>query len=282
MAETPPIQTALIDPPASAVPRTITRLVRPSLWTSGVPIVSVETTELLFHNTGGPVPWVSLPAAWTPLPGREWSYTFPAEPTVSYRYTYQATFDAVRNGQPVTEKTGRISYAVLPVYPVTPELAAQHLLIPELESRREYVRSLIAAATDYAEQATQSTLAARNLTATFESPADPMPLRRGPVTAIVSVTDAAGEEVPGDHRLLTVGRMAYAALVGSPAFPVTVTYRAGYELPDEVPAGIRHAVLMHVGTLYESRESTTDKPKTPVPHTLDDFYRLHGRGTGVA
>jgi len=37
-----------------------------------------------------------------------------------------------------------------------------------------------------------------------------------------------------------------------------------------------------VATLWENRESITDKSKTIIPHSLEDFYRLKRRAVGVS
>lgn len=39
----------------------------------------------------------------------------------------------------------------------------------------------------------------------------------------------------------------------------TVDFTAGYGTPDDVPASIRQAILLHIGTLYEVRETAAEK-----------------------
>ena len=171
------------------------------------------------------------------------------------------------------------------VFPVTFADAVPHLRLGGQAVDPPYIDGLIAAATDYAESAMACTLTARNRTETlYEARGNPRghPLPYGPLIAVQSVTDADGSTVgSGGYVLSRIGHTDRIRFTGSPAYPVTVVYRAGYATAVEVPAAIRQAILMHVATLYENRESVSEKGRTPVPHTLEEFYRLKSRTVGV-
>lgn len=49
---------------------------------------------------------------------------------------------------------------------------------------------------------------------------------------------------------------------------VRIRYTAGYGGPEDVPAPIRHAVLMMVSELYENREAAGDAPRTELPFAV--------------
>ena len=106
-------------------------------------------------------------------------------------------------------------------------------------------------------------------------------LPRGPVTAITSVTDAKGTAITA-YSLERQGYQDVLRIVAAVSYPVTVIYTAGYADSAHVPASIRQAILMHLGSLYENRESVSDKEKVVVPHGLQDFYRLKASKSSVA
>lgn len=162
--------------------------------------------------------------------------------------------------------------------PVTFLDVTTHLRLGETEGV-SYVERLIDAATDYAQDRTALALMAQTITATFYD-GEQILLPRGPLIEIDSVTDAGGNEVTA-YDLRHVGRSTFILPAGAPARPLVVVYQAGHATAAEIPASVRLALLCHIGTLYENRESTGEKPRTPVPHSLDDFYRLKGRGTGI-
>jgi uncharacterized phiE125 gp8 family phage protein len=157
------------------------------------------------------------------------------------------------------------------------------------------------AAADYAAEAMGCSLMAQTITATFYT-GEPVILPRGPVIQIVSVTDARsivldddGNEVTDedgntvtddDGHALTynrwkVGHSDRLRINGPFVTPLIVEYTAGYPTADAIPASIRQGILVHAATLYEQRESVSDRTKTPVPHSLADFYRLKSRHPGV-
>jgi uncharacterized phiE125 gp8 family phage protein len=164
--------------------------------------------------------------------------------------------------------------------PVSWAEAYRHLRLDSAHEDRTYVEQLLAAATDYAEARTSCAFMPRTITATFYT-GDPLELPRGPMSAVDSVT-ADGQTVAG-------WRMEYAGTTGriiptgpgESRRPLVVVYRAGYATAAAVPAMIRHAVLMHAATLYENRESVGQADAKPLPHALDDFYRLAARSVAM-
>jgi uncharacterized phiE125 gp8 family phage protein len=144
----------------------------------------------------------------------------------------------------------------------------------------EQIGLYLAAATDYAEDAMYCSLMPRSIQAVFYA-GEPIDLPRGPVTAIEAIEDADGNNIT-DWTSINIGWTVRLTLNGAVTYPVTVQYSAGYASASAVPAKIRTAVLQHVATMYRNRESVSDKTMTPVPHQLQDFYRLNRRATGIA
>ncbi len=102
-----------------------------------------------------------------------------------------------------------------------------------------------------------------------------------PVAEIESVKydDGAGIEqtVPGaDYRLVGQPSQPRLVLGFGASWPsarcqeeaVRVRYTAGYGDPEDVPAPIKHAILMMVSELYENREAATDAPRTELPFAV--------------
>jgi uncharacterized phiE125 gp8 family phage protein len=177
--------------------------------------------------------------------------------------------------------------------PVTYAEARYHLRLADSLDEEVYVQSLIDAATDYAEERMATALMPRTIRATFYE-GEPLVLPRGPLIEVVSVVDDDGQPAT-DYDVIQEGHRVRVVIVrGAPKYPIDVTYTAGFAgaaatghpvtgAPTVVglPASIRLAIMAHVGTMYENRESTTDKDKSVVPHSLDDFYRLKSRTVGI-
>ena len=152
------------------------------------------------------------------------------------------------------------------------------------DDERAYVETLIAAATAYAEDATQRSLIKPTLRATASDPAtyfdDAVPLPRGPVSSIVSVN---GDDSYDDVELRRHGTTYLAKFqsnaTGVSGDDVVVTYYAGFgEASTDVPADIRHAIKLHVADLYRRREATSDRPTYAVANGLDAIYSRHRSG----
>jgi uncharacterized phiE125 gp8 family phage protein len=149
-----------------------------------------------------------------------------------------------------------------------------------------YLIDLLSAATEYAEEATASSLLTRTITATFYAPdnlnLNRIVLPRGPVQTILSVTNGDGNAIT-TATLSCQGNSDILTLPNGWIQPLVVVYTAGYGPdPQDCPGDIRQAVRQHVATLYEYRETVTEKSTaTVVPHTLADFYARKCRTSGV-
>jgi hypothetical protein len=175
---------------------------------------------------------------------------------------------------------------------------ATHLRLPTNSSEQAYVLGLIDAATDHAQEAMACSLLPQTITATYyaddaslsppfwpvSSALNPFDRRtlalrllRGPVSAVSAVTDANSNAVTG-YTLGRIGNSDRICFNATPTFPVTVVYQAGFSA---VPPAIKQAIMAHVHTLYENRGSTSEKMQTVVPHSLEAFYKLRSRNTGV-
>ncbi len=163
--------------------------------------------------------------------------------------------------------------------PVDYATAKNHLRLDSNEEQT-VVELAIDAATDFAQDAMGTSLLAQTIMATFYVGED-IALPRGPLIAITSVTDGNGRIIT-DYDVWRVGHSDRLTINEAHEHPITVAYTAGYPNVAAIPASIRQAILVHVGTLYAMRESVMDGSPKPVPHSLADFYKLKGRNTGAA
>lgn len=161
--------------------------------------------------------------------------------------------------------------------PVSRMDAEDHLRLDGTTS--DGLDNFIAAATDYAEDRLSAALTPRTIRATFYDGED-LIFPRGPLIEVQSITDR-DQTATTDYEIKHIGNTAQVLLTRPIQYPITITYQAGYASATAIPASIRVAILMHVATLWENRESITDKPKSIVPHALEDFYRLQRRSVGV-
>jgi uncharacterized phiE125 gp8 family phage protein len=150
-----------------------------------------------------------------------------------------------------------------------------------------YVSMLINAAVARAELVMQASLIERTITAVYYA-GEPLFLPRGPVIAVTSVTHDGVAVDPSRYSIETRGTTDMLRYDRGTKQPhptpqtLTVVYRAGYgPTAEDVPADIRHAILCHIGLMYECREVAAEGNVTPVPF-LEDFYRLRGREGGIA
>lgn len=84
----------------------------------------------------------------------------------------------------------------------------------------------------------------------------------GPILSVTSV--AYDSETFSDYRLLVDGRGPFLRVNDGESWPssdgpVTVTFQAGYADAASVPSPIKSAILLHIGTLYEYRETLAEK-----------------------
>jgi len=162
-------------------------------------------------------------------------------------------------------------------WPVSEKEAGEHLrAAADVGSFCPY----IAAATEYAEDRLSAALMPRIIRATFYD-GEPLYLPRGPLLEVQSITDRNGTAISG-YEIRHDGHRVQIVLTAGGIYPIAITYRAGYPSAAAIPRAIRLAILMHVATLWENRESITDKSKTIIPHSLEDFYRLKRRAVGVS
>jgi hypothetical protein len=160
------------------------------------------------------------------------------------------------------------------------DLAYHMRLDPEVSAasaEQTYVLNILAAAIEYAETAMAASLASRTITATVYS-GDLLNLPRGPVASLVSVSDPSGPL--SGTSIQTTGNTDTLIVPNGWGNPLTVVYTAGYPT-GAVPADIVHAIRMHVSSLYNNRESVTDKATTAVPQSLADFYARKARSSNL-
>jgi len=174
-----------------------------------------------------------------------------------------------------------------------PQLAAQ-LRIDDFDEQT-YIMDLLDAATEYAEQALDSSLLTRTITATYYTSQtfDMYPglfwgyekrlvLPRGPVSAIQSITDADANNIT-QYQLQRHGFTDEVSIRQTYTAPLTIVYTAGYgDTAADVPADIRLALRTHVASLWRTRESISDRQMIPTPQSLADFYARRNRTAPVA
>jgi uncharacterized phiE125 gp8 family phage protein len=159
---------------------------------------------------------------------------------------------------------------------------------------QDYLTDLQNAAVEYAEQAMGTSLLTRTITTTYygyhrsvysalvyPTGCHKLYLPRGPIISISSVTDANG--AISNYQVSGAGTTDLIEIKQQWVGPLVIVYQAGYgDDASTIPADIRQAIRTHVATLYENRESISDKPMTEVPQSLKDFYQLKARYRGVA
>jgi uncharacterized phiE125 gp8 family phage protein len=164
--------------------------------------------------------------------------------------------------------------------PVTWAEAKAHLRLTGDDDQTQ-VETMIDAATDFAESRMGCTLMQRTRTHVIYD-GQPLTIPYGPVASITSIVDdddnaiTATLESIGNLQRLNISTASYS-------YPLTVTYVAGFASRSSIPASIRLAILQHVATMYEVRESiNVGNIVTEIPHSLDMFYRYKSRMSGVA
>lgn len=116
-----------------------------------------------------------------------------------------------------------------------------------------------------------------------------------PVTAITSIqyVDPAGATqtfAAANYRLFTAAVDAEVELVSGASWPatdgrraaVTVTFTCGFADIASVPPSLRHAILLMVGTLYETRESETVAVGSVSTTVMTTFNRLKAQYARIA
>jgi uncharacterized phiE125 gp8 family phage protein len=156
-------------------------------------------------------------------------------------------------------------------YPVTVTQAKEHLKIT-VEDENSLIESYLNAAIRRCEDYRQSNI----MSAEYELMARAWPycgwvnLQKSPVSAINSVKyydeDNNLQTVsPSSYRLQDYrvpARLEFDSSFSQPdlhdrEFPIIVNFQAGYLAASSVPATLKHAILLEMGTLHEIRQSET-------------------------
>tara|TARA_R110002051_G_scaffold325869_1_gene432661 strand:+ start:14738 stop:15256 length:519 start_codon:yes stop_codon:yes gene_type:complete len=137
------------------------------------------------------------------------------------------------------------------------------------------ITSLIAAAVGHLDGFTGilgRCLMAQTWSQEFEHASGDLVLPLGPVASVTSVTGGFT-----DYRILKDGRGHFLRLndgAAWPSGPVVVEYVAG---EDAVTPALKAALLLHIGTLYENRETLAEKVNpTRAYEALTAPYRTIG------
>lgn len=164
---------------------------------------------------------------------------------------------------------------------VSPEEAKTHLRV-EINDDDMLIDSLIATATSMAEHELGRALVTQEFTLAIDQfPRGAIYLQRPPVQSIVSVKylDESGAQqtlAAESYRLI---KNPLAPSITSDSWPtgteVEIKYVAGYGDAAAVPAQIKQWILVHIGAMYENRESV-GKPLEPIPFVdrLLDRYKV--------
>jgi len=196
--------------------------------------------------------------------------------------TYTSAFPR-RAGAPVAE-------------PVTLAQALHHLReIADGAENDVYITGLIAAAREACEDRTERTLISTPWRLTLDGfPATgAIELRQPPIIGVTSVQfrDADGilqTLAPADYVVDTASEPGYIVPGPGLTWPetqadtintVVITYTAGYgATAADVPAPLKHWMLLAIGDMYETRNASGEKPQVKhdfVDHLLNP-YRLLG------
>ena len=143
------------------------------------------------------------------------------------------------------------------------------------------IEALAITATSMAEHELNRALITQTLTLVVDGfPLKNLQLQRPPVQSVASIkyldTDGLLQTVsPQSYRLI---KDPIAPYITSTAWPqgseVTVEYEAGYGTQADVPVQIKQWILVHVGAMYENRESVGKELKPlPFVSSLLDRYR---------
>jgi uncharacterized phiE125 gp8 family phage protein len=181
--------------------------------------------------------------------------------------------------------------------PVTLAEAQLHLRLdtdgsPPSHPDDTLVQTLISAARENAEQYTGVTIAQATYQVKNEVKNDQMSLQTHPVTSVASVTyeDADGETQTVDAADYYVDNFQRPARLvfrsNAPSFDTTVTFTAGYtdgQSPNDypTPAGVKAAILLMVGNLYENRETVTETESFERPQSATYLLTPHRINMGL-
>lgn len=167
--------------------------------------------------------------------------------------------------------------------PITVEEAKAHCAIEHTDDDA-IIGIYIAQAVDYAENYTGRQLMDQVWTAYYDSWHTVFALPFRPLKSVViKYTDPAGDEQILSADQYMVDDQEYPALVSAETWPETkATYNAirveatcGYVDASDVPAGIKSAMYLLTGHLYENREGSAAVKISELPLGVDSFLRQY-------
>lgn len=158
--------------------------------------------------------------------------------------------------------------------PISLEDAKLHLRV-DGGDEDDFINAIIAAAVGYLDGYAGilgRCLSPQTWSQEYEAPSGDLVLPLSPVTSILSVTGDFS-----DYRLLQDGRGYFLRLNDGacwPSGPVTVEFSAGYV---DVPKPLLHAMKLHIGTMYQYRETLGEKAMPNMAfEALIAPYRTNG------
>jgi uncharacterized phiE125 gp8 family phage protein len=154
------------------------------------------------------------------------------------------------------------------------------------------VQTLITAARENAEQYTGVTIAQATYQVKSEVKNEQINLQTYPVTSVASVTYEDNNGVvqtvdPADYFVDNFQRPARLVFRrNAPSFDTTVTFTAGYtdgQSPNDypTPAGVKAAILLMLGNLYENRESVSSVQSYERPQSATYLLTPHRINMGL-
>ncbi|MCT8876656.1 head-tail connector protein [Shewanella xiamenensis] len=151
--------------------------------------------------------------------------------------------------------------------PVSLKKVAQHLRISD-ENENEYLDSLILAATDYVEQYCNIKIMTTHMAMELNVKANqPVKLLFGDLKSV--------ESVYVDDVLLdkTEYKVSYIkkSITFNESAEVVINFIVGTDDVLDVPAAIKQAILLIIGTFYEHREQQTELSLKEIPFGVENL-----------
>ena len=177
-------------------------------------------------------------------------------------------------------------------FPVT---VAQVQAQSRIDGETTYIQSLIAAATASVEESSGKALMEQTWEMKVSGPDDGViEIPKTPVLELVSITYLNAALVStaldvDDFALLGDEDRAWIEPLEGVSWPstvvradaITITFTAGFEDAESVPANLKQAILMMVGHLYQNREAVGDASQggfVAVPMGVEYLVGLSRRG----
>jgi hypothetical protein len=144
--------------------------------------------------------------------------------------------------------------------PVTIDEVKSHLLLsPDLSDEDEYLNTLITAAREMCEAATNVSFIQRTVVATLNNSNNNIFLPYGPVVEVSDYNDIDGSDVEAEITDSPFPQLRYQSCL------VVVTYTAGYEV---IPAKLKLMVLEQIAYLYQNRGDASAGGLSPMAKTI--------------